>query len=302
MLENLGAIKTALDIIKSGIDIAGRKKAKKKPQLDNNSTLLVAKRFVELFESHGVKRTQIPKFFGHDLTLEKLKDDETLLSNLSDEMLDDVCELFAVRREWLDGVEEQIHPYYDFYKNPEKFSIFIEDLVFENPDSHLFGVVIAPSDYDWTSQALIILQERVGTLGEKEIFRYHLCNNWAHTYWKARAYLTACVAIGWKRNIYIHGIHKPKGFIKQLAFGETLLGWKGEGIWELGHKTWDPEDMALRPEAFLNEVDAEKDDFGIKSGLRLWLDLDECGLMDTGLPVPARALFEKELRRFNECQ
>jgi hypothetical protein len=57
-------------------------------------------------------------------------------------------------------------------------------------------------------------------------------------------------------------------------------------------RLWHPENMALRPDAFLSGVDPEQDQFGIKSALRLWLDLEQQGYMDTGL-----ALYSKEAIR-----
>ena len=57
--------------------------------------------------------------------------------------------------------------------------------------------------------------------------------------------------------------------------------------------------MALRPEVFLKGVDPEKDNYGIKSGLELWLDLDEQGLMDSGFRTSARQTFEEELAKYS---
>lgn len=43
----------------------------------------VAARFVRLFETHGVHRNQIPRFFDHGLTLNDLKSDDSLLPRLN---------------------------------------------------------------------------------------------------------------------------------------------------------------------------------------------------------------------------
>ena len=190
--------------------------------------LSVATRFVRLLENHGVHRNQIPRFVGHGLTLKDVEDDATLLAKLNEEILDAVCVRFAIRREWLDGAGQQVHPDHDFYKYPEQFLRFVEDLMEKNPAGNIQGVLISPNERDRTARELLILQETVSHIGEKPIYRYHLCNNWAFTYWKARAYLTACVSIAWKRHIYIHGISKPKEEIEQLEIGEKLLGWRGE--------------------------------------------------------------------------
>lgn len=259
----------------------------------------VATRFVRVFENHGVHRNQIPRFIGHGLSVVDVQGDEILLPKLTEEILDTASDRFAIRREWLDGAEAQVHPDHDFYKHPGEFLKFVKGLMAHNPDGDMRGVLIVPSENDWQAYALIILQEAIGYVGEKSIYCFHLCNNWAFTYWKARAYLTACIAIAWKRKIHIHGICKPKAFIDHLAYGETLLGWQGGGIWELGHKSLDPVDMTLKPDAFLNGVNQELDSYGLKSGLKLWLELEEQGLMDSGFGAGARQAFEEELAKYS---
>ena len=98
-----GEIDSAINLIEKVKKYFG--KAKKPPESE-----LVAARFIQLFEAHGVHRNQIPRFFGHGLTLIDLKDNASLLLKLNEEMLEGVCQLFAVRREWLDGAEKQISP------------------------------------------------------------------------------------------------------------------------------------------------------------------------------------------------
>ncbi len=261
-------------------------------------TETVATRFIRLFESHGVHRNQIPRFIGHGLTVRDVQDDVSLLSKLDEPVLEAACARFSVRREWLDGAEPQIHPCHDFYKHPEWFAAFLDKLLADNPEGQIIGVLIAPEVAGGYAEGLLILQETVGAVGDKPIYRYHLCNDWLFAYWKARAYLTACVAIAWRRNVFVHGIYMPWKEIQRLYQGETLLGWQGEGIWGLGPKRWDPEDMALRPDAFLKAVDRERDNYGIKSGLQLWLELEASGLMDIGLKADVRPLFQAELAKW----
>jgi len=157
---------------------------------------------------------------------------------------------------------------------PQQFSAFIKELKENSPDAQLSGVLIAPDKSEGNDiEALIILQEEIGSIGDKPIYRYYLCNNWYYSYGKSRAYLAACVAIAWKQGLYIHGRYLPPKEIKRLADGEILLGWQGEGIYQFGGKHWHPEDMVLVPETFLNGIDPERDDFGIKAALSLWLEL-----------------------------
>lgn len=259
----------------------------------------VAMRFVRLFESHGVHRNQIPRFIGHGLTLKDVKDDAVLLEKLDEALLEAACAKFAVRREWLDGAEEQIHPCHDFYKDPEGFSQFLEKLLARDPGVRWHGVLLVPEERNSEAWAVIVLQEPIGDIGDKAIYRYHLFNNWLFTYWKSRAYLAACIAIAWKMKLHIHGRKLPTKEIDELMHGNKLLGRNGNDVWEGRYTKWYPEDMALKPEVFLDGVDAERDNFGIKSGLRLWLDLEKRGLMDTGLELEsARSIFQKELEKY----
>ncbi|HEX7048530.1 MAG TPA: hypothetical protein VF275_13265 [Gammaproteobacteria bacterium] len=259
----------------------------------------IPSRFVRLFESHGVHRNQIPRFFGHGLSIANMQTDEALLPKLTEEVLDAACTKFAVRRVWLDGADNQVHPTHDFYKCPEQFAAFIDALRSENPDVQIIGRVLSPKERDWDAQALIVLEEPIGWIGNKLINRFHLCDDWTFSYWKARAYLAACVALAWDRNIYIHGVTLPVEQIKKYDEGRTLLGWGGKGVDSLHGHRWHPEDMALKPKVFLNGIDPERDNFGLKSGLKLWLELEAQGLMEMDLPYDnVRAKFMAELEKY----
>lgn len=258
----------------------------------------VASRFIRLFESHGVHRNQIPRFFGHGLTLKDVQDDDSLILKLDEEILEAACTLFAVKREWLDGAETRVYPIHSFYKHPEDFLSFINQLKTENPTGELSGEVIAPESEHSRYDAILVLYEVIGSVGNERICRYHQCDSWRMNYWKSRAYLTACVAIAWKAHVHIKGTYISEKLIPKLAEGEVFLGDKNTGIESFYGKKWYPEDMALEPELFLRDVDSERNNFGIKSGLKLWLELEEQGLMDIGMQKNARALFEHELARY----
>lgn len=259
----------------------------------------VVSRFVRLFEAHGVHRNQIPRFFGHGLTLKDVQEDATFIAKFDEEMMADACIRFAVRREWLDGAEKQVYLRHEFYGNPEGFLKFVNELRVKDPDGDLRGVLIAPDENDWrNNDALLILQEVIDYVGDKPIYRYYLCESLPLGYWKARGYMAAYVAIAWKHHVYIQGIKQGKKEIARLMQGETLLGWEGEGIWGISGERWHPEDMTYQPEAYLDRIDPEQDNFGITAGLNFWLTLEEQGFMDSGFDKDARLLFEQELAKY----
>lgn len=189
--------------------------------------------------------------------------------------------------------------YHDFYKHPEDVAPFLMALREKNPDGGLDGILIAPTEK--VGDALIILSEVIGGVGEKPIYRYHLCNNWLFDYWKSWAYLTAFVAIAWKHGVHIRGSSLPSKEIKRIAEGEAfLVSEDGNALGRYG-KLWYPEDMALKPDDYLAGIDPERDNFGLLSGLVRWLELDEEGYMDTGLSMYSksdiRASFEQALKK-----
>jgi len=78
---------------------------------------LVAKRFIQLFDDHGVLLTQIPHFLPQ-VGLDALSSTEKLLPALTSPILDRTAKLFGVQREWLDGVSENIYRCRHCHKTP----------------------------------------------------------------------------------------------------------------------------------------------------------------------------------------
>jgi hypothetical protein len=256
----------------------------------------VAGRFVRLFEAHGVHRNQISRLIGNGLTLAHLQSDQALIPALSDELLDSAASLFAIRREWLDGASDQIYPLHDFYKQPEAFVEFIQGLRGQET-GNLRGVVFSSSSKRHEETALVVLEEEMGAVGNQAIHRYYFCHNWFFNYWKSRAYLAACVASAWKRDINLMGREVPIAFIRKYSNGTRFLEYRLDGALPNDGMPWYPEDMALKPAHFLKGFDAHEEDAD-RLGLSLWLDLESRGLMDTELPYTAvREAFEAALRR-----
>lgn len=266
--------------IESFITLAGR--AKKLFGKGKSAPESIADRFLQLFENHGVHHNQIPRFFDHGLSLTDVKDDESLLLKLDEEILNAACDLFAVRREWLDGADNQIYPLHDFYKHPEEFIKFALSIK-QSSQTRLGGVLVVAYSKCHEEDALLILEETVGFVGDKPIYRYHICFNWIFKYWKARAYLTACIALGWKNDIYIRGVKTSIDVIECLREGSSFLNSGDDTQYQYG-KRWHPEDMAVSPEVYLDGIDPGTNDFGIHAALTLWLELHDEGLMGTGTP------------------
>ncbi|MBS0368068.1 MAG: hypothetical protein JSS57_02590 [Proteobacteria bacterium] len=274
----LSDIKTGIDILEKLVGWGRSLRGKRKQAPES-----VTGRFFRLFQAHGVHRNQIPRFFGHGLTLKDVQSEAELLPKLDETALQAACDLFAVRREWLDGAEEKAYDGHDFYKRPEQVEGFLQALIEASPDSDLDGILLASEAHE--GQALIILRETIGAIGEKPIYRYHLLNNWIFSYWKARAYLAACVAIAWRKRVCIRGVFTDHELVEELALETCLVGSVCEDFDAYVGRRWYPEDMALKPDVFLKGVDPELNNFGISAAVGLWLQLDEQGFMNPGLSM-----------------
>jgi hypothetical protein len=207
----------------------------------------VASRFIRLFEKHGVHQNQIPRFFGHGLTLADVADHEKLLSKLTHEILQSACELFAVRLAWLEGVDEKIYETHDFYKRPEDYAEFLAQLIADGKHRTIPKLVLS-TDPSRGEDALLVLEEQIDIIENEPVIRYHLCSNWDSKYWKARADLTACIAMTLKQHVYIKG-RRMRSKIQTFCAGEGFitdlydlpLAFERDRLFRRLYQTWHPD-------------------------------------------------------------
>lgn len=247
----------------------------------------IASRFFKLFEAHGVHRNQIPALIDKGLTIKDVQTEELLFPKLNEELLNYVCELFAVRRAWLDGASDEVYETHDFYKHPELCEAFIERLKSHENAVHHQGVLLvskaSKASKDWHESAVIVLEETVELSKDKFINRYYILNNWSFNYFKQVGYLTACVALLRRNEIYIHGRSVSQESIKKYQDGKSLFeaySFEEGGSLPLHGSMWHTEDLTLNPEVYIECV-AE----GVNGKMRaldLWLSLESDGYMDAG--------------------
>jgi len=286
VFSEINAFISILDRIKSkvsGTEISGK-------DLEED----IANRIIRVFESHGVHKNQIPRFCDLGLTIVDVQNEQALLKRLDEKFLNFICDKFAVRREWLDGASNQIYPIHDFYKKPEQFSDFLDDLIENNPERNISGFLLTSGKKK--ENTVLLFEEEIGRIEEKSIHRYHLCDATTFHYWKSRAFTTACVAYAWRKKVFIQGRYLPQKKIDEIARGEYLLGWSGDGAWSLKGKRWYPEDMTINPDSYLKGIDPEIENYGRKAALALWLELEKEGYLDSGLKKNIRELFAKKIR------
>ena len=166
-----------------------------------NPVFGVAERFLQLFQDHNVMLTQIPRLIP-EVTLEKLKDAESLLSVLTPDVLEKTAKLFQIKLNWLEGETKTIFNCYYCYKNPQKFfedSKTLKIAEFERP-MIAFCAVSKLNNKSGKDQKIILVQrERCAKLGEKIIYRYRICEGFLWGYWKSRIELKAVMRVWYKK-------------------------------------------------------------------------------------------------------
>jgi len=295
MFGEIASAISIFDRIKSWLSLSNQTR-------DENT---LTERFISLFEKHGVHKNQIPRFFDHGIELEDINNEDKLLPKLTHEILQSASDLFAVRLEWLEGVDDQLYETHDFYKQPGEYGIFLSQL--KNKESqHLTTQLVLSSARTSgnSNDALLIIEEKIGTIGDKNIVRYHLCSGWVHSYWKCRADLAVCIAMTLKQRVFIRGSH-VKANIEHFCSGEGFISdlyqmpsaYKRNWLLKRKFHHWHPDEWIYEPTSFVDGID--EGDFGKANALARWLDYFDKQMMETGYnKADARDQFSALLKTF----
>lgn len=271
---------------------------RKKAQPPEPETL--AARFLRLFDAHSVHANQIPRFFGHGLALRDVQSAEALARCLTDEHLAAACELFHVRRSWLERGEGPAHEVHHFYLQPEGLDAFLDALpaLRQQQGEQMWAKLFMAGREARNEESVLMLEEPVGELNDEVIYRRHYIDTGPLDYWKARVSAAALVAQLLQRKIWVQGRACEPGWIAKLFETQDLLTVQDlDDLYAKSHRV-EVDDWLLEPEALLEGVDPERNQFGTVSALKLWLDLDAEGLMRVGFTrQDTRQRFEERLAR-----
>ncbi|WP_018624890.1 hypothetical protein [Kangiella aquimarina] len=258
---------------------------------ESNTQPIIIKRFLALFENHGVHQNQIPRFFEGGIELPDLHSNERLLEKLTEDVLEKACTMFGVKREWLDGDSETIYEVKGFYKNIPEFEKQIKSIK-QRPTDVERVYVLSPENPCWNDSVLLVFESLIKSIGTKYIYRYDFVRFDSACYWKTRAYLTACVGLCYKNEIPPCGYYLPSKEVNSLADGSQFIPYTNQGYLPKGHR-WYVEDMVTAPKAYLKGIDPEDNNFGIHQAISYYLKLEEQGYMDLGYEESYREDFEK---------
>lgn len=233
--------------------------------IEQNEVYNLAQRFVQIYKAHGIERTQIPRLLGgeYGLTLHDVSTDEKLLAVLNETILTKTCEIFGVRREWLDGKDVPIYPYLLFYQHLGAFIDFLTALNRKHDEVQLFLIKspedkLRKNDERWPIEVLVRAKiEHWGHFSEDSIWRYYPLSdtyyNWG--YEKTRLHLKAMTLIAWQFGVYIGGCQLPKEDIEAMIAGAVF---PGPLLEPLHHVAWHPDDYIFAKEESCVVADHEE--------------------------------------------
>lgn len=165
----------------------------------------IPRRFLQAFLAHGVEASQIPRLLPQ-IKLEDVQSPEKLLAALTPEILDQTAQLFGIRSQWLEGIEDQVYSGFYAYKRPRKLLDHIAPLCLSDDQWLNFPLrVLATTlnlDRNNSAQQLLvpIVVERIAELGEEEIFRHHIyTDGFDWSYLPARVELKAVARLLFKK-------------------------------------------------------------------------------------------------------
>jgi len=240
---------------------------------------IVTKRFIELFESHGVHRNQIPEFFGSDLELEHILDDQKLEKVVTNNIniQQDIAQIFGVRKEWLQGIDSQIYTLEDFYGDTNEFIKFIDSLIGRDNLSEIHITLLKSINYpnERKCHAVMLIEKPIKKLGEKIIYKHIMIDIQSLRYWRTLNRTLWWIAHLRRKNISTRGVEINFSLLEDIRQGETMFD-------NLKHlNPWYPIDLTIDPKAFIKEVSYEYRNYGVIHGFKQWLELDEDGKFDT---------------------
>lgn len=239
----------------------------------------LAGRFIRLFESHGVHRNQIPRFFGHGLQLRYVQEEAALMQCLTDAHLVDVCKLFGVERKWLERGEGGAYRRHYFYLQPAAFGRFLDELLagISEPEVHVQAMLFGVMEPHIQVESTLVISEPIGLLNDDVIYRHHYVDGGPLGYWKSRVSTAAMVAQAIARNVWVSGRNCDAKLLHQCTYETDLLSVSEYEQLTYSGRRVEVDDWLLHPDALLAGVDPEINRFGTQSALGLWLKLDAEG-------------------------
>lgn len=228
----------------------------------------LAGRVLDLFQWHSILPTQIQRFIPA-LTLDLIGEPERLLPALNNEVLDQITDLFGVRREWIEGSDERVYTSLSCCQMPEIFLNKVAELA-ADPRHLELRAYTAHEELSFRGPRYqflcIVFVQVIAELGDEDIVRYFpLTERWDWSYPQSRIQLKAMVRIAHLKHRLQVRIHRTTAeVVAMLEDGKMVPPH------DCAHRLeCQLEDFCLKPEESMQASELDELDAALRAAERL---------------------------------
>lgn len=241
---------------------------------NDNDGLTIAKKIIQAFETHNIKKSQIPTFFGNNLTIKNTSSPEELLNVLNEDIIAKTCKMFNINNEWVHGESNNMYNTFDIYKSRSALNKLISKYDLKNKDCVAFAITpndINDSNITHIPSGLIIILENIGFIQNKPIYRPFILNFENIRYWRTYEYFLQSIADILKSNINVNIKNLPLSNIEDICFNDNYS--ITENIHYIPKSKLYYEDLINNVDNILKSVDKELNNYGHIQMINAWLEL-----------------------------
>lgn len=237
-----------------------------------------ASRFLALFDAHGVKPGQIPDFFGNGLSIADCHSTESLTKVLTSELMEKAVQLFGINRDWLDCASDMVYEPRSFYKNLQGFETYLNNIVVASP-LPVRATIYMPTSNNLSypdDSGVLVISIPVGEVNHRTIYRFDLIHYDRVCYWRCRGYLAVNLASMLRSNAIVYGACVKAKVLEPVSQGERLpvYDYESHSAFRMKVKSgFSVEELICSPDKYLEGVDPERDRFGHRAAIDLWLSM-----------------------------
>jgi hypothetical protein len=234
----VGEAKSLVDLLLTGVDWVRNKR---------NPFRLQAQRLLLAFESHGIKRQQIPRLLPAGLmsSASIFADADKLRDSVSPQLLDWAADYLAVNRSWLDGTNDQPHQLVEHYKDEAKYLDWFDERRQTGSSANRTLYVLAEADLNVRPQGLVELlyAEHGSGLDGNELSRYwRLSSEWPAQHVPCLESTLEVLKHAKAAGVLVIGRVVERRALNEFVQGKTF----GDQVTSRSRASWYPEDMTPR--------------------------------------------------------
>lgn len=224
-------------------------KAFPRSQKLDGSTKGLVRRWLRVFEVHGVQRSQIPLLLpAFNIRLSHLAEERDVADLLTEELRGATCELFNVSRDWLEEGDRH-RPQDAIFPSPDMHQPLrvLERLLCAAGGDHYVTLVGLKSrkgelfGNEHEEPCGFVIRTTLITIANRDIHAFYPIaglNNW--NYPKHRYYAKRLILAAESLECHAQGFHASKAVIQSVCEGECFA----EPICRSHCVTWHPDDYA----------------------------------------------------------